>query len=353
MFLGDGRWLSDGSEAGWQPLRLTFQNLVVMIKRKRNKPLCSVAVTLAALHLFFVQEGEYLAKQKQRIYSMALLLAAVIWGSTFFIIKDATTSLSTAHILALRFAVGAVCLGFLCGRRLRLINRSYIKWGMALGTLTFAAYGVHIYGLELDTTPGKSAFLTSIYCVVVPFVYWLLGRSRPDRFEFGAAALCLLGIGLISLNEGLVILRGDLYTLLSGLLTGFEIVLIAKACQHRDPIVMTFLQLSVVAGLGIMLVFFQAGLPQQYVLADIAGVVYIGVFATAGCLGLQSIGLKYIDPSAGAIILSLESVFGVIFSICFYGETVTMPMLIGFSFVFAAVIISQTKLRFPFKREKQ
>ena len=194
---------------------------------------------------------------------MALLLAAVIWGSTFFIIKDATTSLSTAHILALRFAVGAVCLGFLCGRRLGLINRAYIKWGLALGTLTFAAYGVHIYGLELDTTPGKSAFLTSIYCVVVPFVYWLLGRSRPDRFEFGAAALCLVGIGLISLNEGLEILRGDLYTLLSGLLTGVEIVLIAKACQQRDPIVMTFLQLSVVAGLGLMLVFFQAGLPQQ------------------------------------------------------------------------------------------
>ena len=39
---------------------------------------------------------------------MALLLAAVIWGSTFFIIKDATSSLSTAHILALRFAVQAV-----------------------------------------------------------------------------------------------------------------------------------------------------------------------------------------------------------------------------------------------------
>ena len=41
------------------------------------------------------------------------------------------------------------------------------------------------------------------------------------------------------------------------------------------------------------------------------------------------------------MILSLESVFGVIFSIIIYHERITLRMIIGFITVFIAVILSQ------------
>ena len=75
---------------------------------------------------------------------------------------------------------------------------------------------------------------------------------------------------------------------------------------------------------------------------------YLCVFATAGALGLQTFGLKYTSPSAGALILSLESVFGVIFSIMVGAEAVTVRLLVGFAVIFIAIVVSETKLEFLF-----
>jgi len=287
-----------------------------------------------------------LTKRSDLFYTMLLLLAAMIWGSTFVITKMAAGSLPTAIILAIRFTVGAISIAIFCGKNLAKIDLAYLKWGMLLGIITFFSYGVHIFGLELDTTPGKSAFLTAIYCVLVPFVYWLFRQGRPDVYNFGAAFLCLIGIGLVSLTDGLTILRGDIYTLLGGIAGAIEIVLVAMACKRRDPLLMTCLQLIFVAIFSWILVFLQGFVPDSYVMNDIWGIVYLGLFATAGCLALQSIGLTYTNPSSAAIILSLESVFGVLFSVYFYDEVITLKMLMGFSLIFMAVIISQTKLKF-------
>ena len=65
----------------------------------------------------------------------------------------------------------------------------------------------------------------------------------------------------------------------------------------------------------------------------------------------QSIGLKNTSASSASIILSLESVFGVIFSILIYHEQITLKLGIGFLLIFIAVIISETKLSFLFKKK--
>ena len=47
-----------------------------------------------------------------------------------------------------------------------------------------------------------------------------------------------------------------------------------------------------------------------------------------------------------AILLSLESVFGVIFSVLLYGEVLTLKVIAGFVIIFIAIIVSETKLSF-------
>lgn len=80
---------------------------------------------------------------------------------------------------------------------------------------------------------------------------------------------------------------------------------------------------------------------------------YLCVFATAGALGLQMYGLKYTAPSAGALILSLEAVFGVLFSVLLGAEAVTLRLLLGFAVIFVAIVVSETKLEFLHKSKKQ
>jgi drug/metabolite transporter (DMT)-like permease len=56
---------------------------------------------------------------------------------------------------------------------------------------------------------------------------------------------------------------------------------------------------------------------------------------------MQSYGLKYAEPAIGGMLISLESVFGVIFSVIIYHETVTLRMLTGFAVIFLAILLSQ------------
>ena len=92
--------------------------------------------------------------------------------------------------------------------------------------------------------------------------------------------------------------------------------------------------------------------PTDFSLPVIGSALYLSVFCTAVALSLQTFGQKYSHPASAAIILSFESVFGVIFSVILYHEPLTAKIVAGFALIFIAVIISETKLVFlPFARK--
>lgn len=291
---------------------------------------------------------------KDKTYLMskiALFMTAIIWGSTFVIVKGATDFMPSNYIIAVRFTVGSIALAIVFRKRFKLINREYIIGGLITGISLWISFILQVVGLALDTTPGKSAFLTSIYCVVVPFLYWIVFRDRPDKFNFIAAFICIIGIGMVSLNEKLTISIGDILTLIGGVLAAVNMVAVAYYCKDKDEYILTFLQIFVVAVISWIVTIITGAYPTVYSKDAFLGIVYLGVFATAVCLAFQSIGFKYTSASSASIILSLESVFGVIFSILIYHEQITLKLGIGFLLIFIAVIISETKLSFLFKKK--
>ena len=145
-----------------------------------------------------------------RLSKPLLFLAAFIWGTSFFIMKNTLDAVPVLWLLTFRFTTGAVLVGLLCGRKWRTrFTPDYVWRGAVLGSLLFAAYAVQTFGL-VGTTPSKNAFLTATYCVLVPFLHWAVSRQRPDRFHLLAAFLCITGVGLVSLNGSLTITWGDL-----------------------------------------------------------------------------------------------------------------------------------------------
>jgi drug/metabolite transporter (DMT)-like permease len=80
------------------------------------------------------------------------------------------------------------------------------------------------------------------------------------------------------------------------------------------------------------------------------GTAYLCVMCSAVCFLLQTVGQKYTPPSAAAVIMTLESVFGTLISIMFYGEKLTVSIDTGFVLIFASVLISETKLSFLRKK---
>ena len=128
-----------------------------------------------------------------------LFAAALIWGTSFFIMKNALDVMPVFFLLAVRFTAGAVLLALVCWKKWKDFTPDYLWRGAVIGGFLFLAYSVQTFGLAL-TTPSKNAFLTAVYCVIVPFLTWAVVKTRPDRYNIAAALLCVTGVGLVSLT---------------------------------------------------------------------------------------------------------------------------------------------------------
>ena len=290
----------------------------------------------------------------RRLAKPMLFAAALIWGSSFFIMKGAVDVIPPFYLLAVRFTGGAVLLGLLCGKKWRrCFSRDYLWRGAVMGAFLFLAYSVQTFGLQ-GTTPSKNAFLTAVYCVLVPFFYWLVMRRRPDRYNILAAVLCVAGVGLVSLNGDLTVTWGDGLTLVGAVFYAAHIVAVAKVSPGRDITLLTVFQFAfaaLYAWVGGLLT--QPLPPASLFTGDmLIQLTYLTVPCTTVALLFQNVGQVWSDPASAAVILSLESVFGVAFSVVCYGDPVTVRLAVGFAVIFAAVVCSETKLSF-LRRKKE
>lgn len=181
------------------------------------------------------------------VYRLLIVVATIIWGSSFVIVKDVTGFLTTGWILVVRFSVAAVLLALVFAKKRHLyLQRDYLFYGGLFGVALFLAYYVQTQGL-IYTTPGKNAFLTGTYCVLVPFFAWFATRKRPTLINVGAALLCIAGVGLVSLSGDLTVNVGDALTLLCAVFYALHIVLVSRFSQGRDIFVLTMWQFAGVA----------------------------------------------------------------------------------------------------------
>lgn len=288
-----------------------------------------------------------------RLAKPMLFAAALIWGSSFFIMKGAVDVIPTFYLLAIRFTGGAVLLGLVCLKKWKKhFTRDYLWRGAIIGGFIFTAYAVQTFGIE-RTTPSNNAFLTAVYCVLVPFLYWIVMKRRPDRYNLLAAVLCVAGVGFVSLNGGFHMALGDILTLIGAFFYAAHIVAVARVSPGRDIYLLTVLQFAFAALYAwIFGLLFQAP-PSAAILSPdlIIQLTYLTVMCTTVALLFQNVGQIWSDPASAAVILSLESVFGVVFSVICYGDPVTLKLVIGFVLIFVAVICSETK--FSFLRRKK
>ncbi len=278
---------------------------------------------------------------------IALLVATLIWGTSFIVLKDALYSIDTYFLLAFRFSIAAVVLTLVFIKKLKKINKSYIIYGCLAGAFLTFSYVFQTWGL-VYTTPGKNAFLTTIYCILVPFLYWFVKKVKPDIFNYIAAIVCIIGIGFVSLDASLSMGLGDVLTLIGGAGFAFHMVTLAVATKDRDPFLLTIIQFISSAVYFWILTALFGEVPSADALSGSAlfEILYLAVFASAVAMLLQAIGQKYTPASQVAVLMTLESVFGVVFSVIFFHEVLTVKLVIGFILIFFAVLTSETKLSF-------
>ncbi len=290
---------------------------------------------------------------------LALLVVAVIWGSTLVVAKDTTGNIEPNLLIALRFIIAFIVLGSIFFARLKQIDRGYWISGAIIGFCLFLAHSAQTIGVtDAEGMPGRSGFLSASYCVIVPFLFWLVDRKRPDLYNILAAVLCVTGIGFVSFGEvapadlqasnvaGFTL--PDFLALLSGIFFAAHIVAVEKYSRGKDPVLITIMQFLFAGLFSTITTFIKEPHALQLCQWSIVGpaVLYLAVICTALALLLQNLGQKFTDPNSAAIILGTESIFCVLFGVVYADEHITTMLWAGFVLIFVAIIISETKLRF-------
>lgn len=274
----------------------------------------------------------------------ALILVTVIWGGGFVASDIALESMKPFQIMMVRFLLASVLMGVISrGQRKseeKLKDRAgVIKAGVLMGVTLFMGFAFQIIGLQY-TTPSKNAFLTALNVVIVPFIAFVILKKKIGAKGIIGAVMSVLGVALLSLNGSFIVSLGDGLTLFCAVGFAFQIFFTSEFVKKYPASVLNTVQMFTAFVLSAISLMIFGENDFQVTTQGWLSALYLGVVSTTICYLLQTACQKYIDETKAAIILSMESVFGTIFSILILHEVVTVRMVIGCAVILAAVIIS-------------
>lgn len=289
---------------------------------------------------------ERVSRKKQLLGTLGLLSATIMWGFSFVVVKDSTDSIPIWYMLALRYLIAVVGMLPYVYHKRNLITKKMLKQGVVIGILLVVGHFFQTIGCKY-TTAGKNAFITTFYVILVPLFGWWFKKRRPDNKTFVAAVVALVGLALISLQDNLSVQSGDILTFICSMALAIHIVAVDDYTAESDPLLLTFWQFffgDVIS--WIVVLIFRMPFPMEVLQPEgIMAMLYIGLFSTLIGIAIQIVCQKFTNPNVAAVILSMESLFGMIFSVIFLGETPTTRMIIGCACMLGAVMMSEIKLQ--------
>jgi transporter len=286
---------------------------------------------------------------KRYIAESGLLLIGILWGMGFVTVKiGLNAGMNTFYLMWLRFLGSFVLLSILFRKKIKKVSKDDLKAGVILGIIQYFGYVFQTYGAA-HTTVGKNAFFTAINVIIVPYIFWILNKKRPDIFSFSASIICLIGVGIMSLDSNLNFThlnKGDVMTIISAFFFALQVAYTGYFGRKVHPMNLVLLQMLVGGLLFAGTQFATSGLREVIPLhgETLMAIIYAVVFSTAIPMLLQIYCQRLTTATRASILMSTESMFAPIFAFLVLGEMMTLRVALGAVFILFSVVVSETKL---------
>ncbi len=279
---------------------------------------------------------------------LALAIVALVWGSTFVVVKRALLEISTMYFLAIRFAFAGACMLLIFASAFRKADPLAVwrglRGGATAGLFLWLGYVLQTFGLKY-TTAGNSGFLTGAYIVLVPLISAGVYRKWPQIPELVGIAIAAIGMVLLtipSLDRNFNLNRGDLLTIGCAVAFAFHLLILGYYSQRERFEAVALGQIACAAVLSALSLGIE---PPRAVWSSsvVFAVVLTGLFATALAFALQTWGQRYTSATRTALIFALEPVFALITAVLVGGERLTLAAVCGGSLILAGIIAVELK----------
>jgi len=277
----------------------------------------------------------------------ALVYAAAIWGSTFFVVKATLEHIDAVVLVGYRFTAAAVLLAvYLLLKRQRLWQS--FRHGLFLGVVLYVLYVAQTIGLGI-TKASNSGFITGLFIVFVPVLNWLWLRRRTALWHWAAVVIALIGLWL--LTGGIAgVNAGDVMTLAAAVTYAVHVIYAGRCLRERvDPWVLNFQQMLTVGVLALATALVHGAvspvtLPAHFAITSTAAlwaVVFLTLFPTITAYVAQLYGQRFVSAERASLLFTLEPVFAAIFAWSLGGERLVMLSAIGGGLMVAAMVVSE------------
>jgi drug/metabolite transporter (DMT)-like permease len=284
-----------------------------------------------------------------------LVVVTVVWGSTFFIIKDAVRDVDAFCLVFIRNLIAAVPMSLYVFARDRkaLSNTVPLSRGAVLGFLLATTYLSQTLGLRY-TTSGHSAFITGSAVIFVPILLFVVWRVQLLPLDVLSILGVFAGLFLLTWDGNGRINPGDFITLITVAAYAVHLVSAGRFVRGTDVPAMIAHQFNF-AALFSFAAWLAAGVGGPALGArSLCVLAYLGLCGTLFCYFVTVWAQKHVSAVQVALIFALEPVFAALFARAFAGETLRAKELFGMSLILAGVILYQvTKtVRAPRRAEK-
>jgi drug/metabolite transporter (DMT)-like permease len=277
---------------------------------------------------------------------LVLLAVTAAWGLTFPAIKIAVAELRPSVFMAARFLLVLVGVFLLYRGRLFRGWRGSVGAGLTLGLLQFASYAFQALGLE-HTTATRSAFITGLSVILVPFLYVPIRRRAPGLLPLLGALLALGGLWLMTRPDVGALNRGDLLTLGTAVSYALYVVLLEKfTLEHpveplmgQQALVLAVSSLVAMPLLDPHVLTGDFGAPGAGALTGLLVTVPIAMFTIVALTRWQ----RETTATRASVIYSAEPVFALAFAAVWIGERLDALGLAGAGLILGGILVATVR----------
>lgn len=277
---------------------------------------------------------------KQLQAEASMLLVAFIWGTTFVVVKNALADIGPFWFLALRFILAFLVLTVLAFKNMQKTDFSTIIYGSIIGLFLFIGYTFQTIGLKY-TTSSNAGFITGLSVVLVPVIYAVMYRKKPELKTVFASLTALAGLFLLSFNTSSYKLNyGDFLVFICSLGFALQIILVDKYSHKHDAVAITGVQILFVGLLSLIIALLAEPFPEKITYNAVSAILITSILATALAFLLQNGMQKYSTPTRFAIIFTMEPVFAALAGYWWAGEILSPRGLTGAGLILASMLIA-------------
>ncbi|MBD3368317.1 MAG: EamA family transporter [Candidatus Eisenbacteria bacterium] len=277
------------------------------------------------------------------------VLAGLLWGSSFVVIKIGLESLDPYWFAFLRFATAtviAVSYAAVTGR-LRVLGRLLKNPLVILFGISNAVGFIMQFKGQTMTTAGKAALFVNLSTIFVAVGSRFMFRERFGPLKVVAVVAGMIGVFLVTTGGRFTIaspteFAGDMI-ILGGAVAWTFFILLDKKIVHGTGVdirALTAAQvlLTAATALPAALIFAPRAFPSFD--ASWWAILYTAVFCTVIPFMLWTSGLRYISATVSSVILLIEILFAIVLAAVLLGETLAPVGIVGAGLIALAAYLA-------------